>query len=59
MTRVDGRKMVTPLFIVLVAIGGIIEALGWPSAAGLVGAAALLTMLTALGLRSSLRRTTA
>lgn len=42
-----------------VAIGGIIEALGWPSAAGLVGAAALLAILTALGLRSSLRRTTA
>jgi predicted MFS family arabinose efflux permease len=40
-----------------VAIGGVIEALGWPSAAGLVGTAALLAMLTALGLRSSLRRT--
>ena len=40
-----------------VAVGGVIEALGWPSAAGLVGAAALLAMLTALGLRSSLRRT--
>ena len=40
-----------------VAIGSVIEALGWPSAAGLVGAAALLAMLTALGLRSSLRRT--
>lgn len=40
-----------------VAIGGVIEALGWPSAAGLVGAAALLAMLTALGLRSALRRT--
>lgn len=40
-----------------VAIGGVIEALGWPSAAGLVGAAALLAMLTALGLRASLART--
>ena len=39
-----------------VAVGGVIEALGWPSAAGVVGAAALLAMLTALGLRSSLRR---
>lgn len=39
-----------------VAIGGVIEALGWPSAAGLVGAAALLAMLTALGLRGALRR---
>ncbi|SFC64090.1 Predicted arabinose efflux permease, MFS family [Bosea sp. CRIB-10] len=38
-----------------VAIGGVIEALGWPSAAGLVAAAALLAMLTALGLRGALR----
>lgn len=36
-----------------VAIGSVIEALGWPSAAGLVGAAALLAMLTALGLRGA------
>ena len=40
-----------------VAIGGVVETLGWPSAAGLVAGAALLAMLTALGLRSSLRRT--
>lgn len=39
-----------------VAIGGVVESLGWPSAAGLVGVAALLAMLTALGLRRSLRR---
>jgi predicted MFS family arabinose efflux permease len=39
-----------------VAVGGVIEALGWPSAAGVVGAAALLAMLTALGLRGALRR---
>lgn len=38
-----------------VAIGGVIEVLGWPSAAALVGVAALLAMLTALGLRSALR----
>ncbi|HEV7327606.1 MAG TPA: MFS transporter [Bosea sp. (in: a-proteobacteria)] len=36
-----------------VAIGSVIEALGWPSAAGLVGAAAVLAMLTALGLRGA------
>lgn len=40
-----------------VAVGGVIEALGWPAAAGLVAAAALLAILVALGLRSSLRRT--
>ena len=40
-----------------VAVGGVIEALGWPSAAGVVGAAALLAMLTALGLRDVLSRT--
>ncbi|MGE7469058.1 CynX/NimT family MFS transporter [Bosea sp. NPDC003192] len=34
-----------------VAIGGVIEALGWPSAAALVGGAAALAILTALGLR--------
>ncbi len=39
-----------------VAVGGVIEALGWPSAAGVVGAAALLAMLTALGLRDVLGR---
>jgi len=39
-----------------VAVGGVIEALGWPSAAGVVGAAALLAMLTALGLRNVLGR---
>lgn len=36
-----------------VAIGSVIEALGWPSAAGLVGAAAGLAILTALGLRGA------
>jgi predicted MFS family arabinose efflux permease len=36
-----------------VAIGSVIEALGWPSAAGLVGAAAVLAILTALGLRGA------
>jgi predicted MFS family arabinose efflux permease len=40
-----------------VAVGGVIEALGWSAAAGLVAAAALLAILVALGLRSSLRRT--
>ena len=39
-----------------VAVGGVIEALGWPSAAGVVGAAALLAMLTGLGLRDVLGR---
>lgn len=39
-----------------VAVGGVIEALGWPSAAGLVGGAAVLAILTALGLRSALSR---
>lgn len=39
-----------------VAVGSVIEALGWPSAAGVVGAAALLAMLTALGLRDVLGR---
>jgi predicted MFS family arabinose efflux permease len=34
-----------------VALGSVIEALGWPSAAGLVGGAALLASVTALGLR--------
>lgn len=34
-----------------VAVGGVIEALGWPSAAGLVGGTAVLAILTALGLR--------
>jgi len=34
-----------------VAIGGVIEALGWPSAAGLVSGAAVLAIVTALGLR--------
>ncbi|MCV9940548.1 hypothetical protein OIU35_29710 [Boseaceae bacterium BT-24-1] len=36
-----------------VAIGGVIEALGWPAAAGLVGGAAVLAILTALGLRGA------
>ncbi|MGX1790693.1 MFS transporter [Bosea sp. NPDC055332] len=36
-----------------VAIGGVIEALGWPSAAGLVGGTAVLAILTALGLRGA------
>lgn len=39
-----------------VAVGSVIEALGWPSAAGLVGGAALLASLTALGLRGPLAR---
>jgi len=39
-----------------VAVGGVIEALGWPSAAGLVGGASLLAILTALGLRGALSR---
>lgn len=39
-----------------VAVGGVIEALGWPSAAGLVGGAAVLTILTALGLRGAFRQ---
>jgi predicted MFS family arabinose efflux permease len=39
-----------------VAIGSVIEALGWPAAAGLVAAAALLAILVALGLRAPLRR---
>ncbi|WID94775.1 MFS transporter [Bosea vestrisii] len=39
-----------------VAIGGVIEALGWPSAAGLVGGAAVLAILTAFGLRGALSR---
>lgn len=39
-----------------VAIGGIIAALGWPAAAGLVGAAALFAMLVALGLRGATER---
>lgn len=36
-----------------VAIGSVIEAFGWPSAAGLVGAVAVIAILTALGLRSA------
>lgn len=36
-----------------VAIGSVIEALGWPSAAGLVGGAAVIAMLAALGLRGA------
>ncbi|AZO79427.1 MULTISPECIES: MFS transporter [unclassified Bosea (in: a-proteobacteria)] len=39
-----------------VAVGGVIEALGWPSAAGLVGGTAVLAILTALGLRGVFRR---
>ncbi|CAN7621467.1 MFS transporter [Bosea sp. LjRoot90] len=39
-----------------VAVGGVIEALGWPSAAGLVGGAAVLAILTAFGLRGALGR---
>lgn len=39
-----------------VAVGGIIEAFGWPAAAWLVGAAALLAAATALGLRSTITR---
>ncbi|RXT53832.1 MFS transporter [Bosea sp. Tri-44] len=39
-----------------VAVGGVIEALGWPSAAGLVGGAAVLAILTAFGLRGALSR---
>ncbi|CAN7647989.1 MFS transporter [Bosea sp. LjRoot237] len=39
-----------------VAIGGVIEALGWPSATGLVGGAALLAILTAFGLCGALSR---
>lgn len=41
-----------------VAIGSVIEALGWPSAAGLVGGAALLAVLMALGLRGATERKT-
>ncbi|CAD5288401.1 Predicted arabinose efflux permease, MFS family [Bosea sp. 62] len=36
-----------------VAIGSVIEAFGWPSAAGLVGGAAVIAILTALGLRGA------
>jgi predicted MFS family arabinose efflux permease len=36
-----------------VAIGSVIEAFGWPSAAGLVGGAAVIAVLTALGLRGA------
>ncbi len=39
-----------------VAIGSVIEAFGWPSAAGLVGGAAVMAVLTALGLRGAPRR---
>ncbi|WP_186416957.1 MFS transporter [Bosea sp. CS1GBMeth4] len=39
-----------------VAVGGIIEAFGWPAAAWLVGTAALLATATALALRGALRR---
>jgi predicted MFS family arabinose efflux permease len=41
-----------------VAVGGVIEALGWPAAAGLVGGAAVLASLTALGLRGVYGRPT-
>lgn len=39
-----------------VAVGGVIQVLGWPSAAGLVGGAAALAILAALGLRGVLGR---
>lgn len=39
-----------------VAVGGVIQVLGWPFAAGLVGGAAALAILAALGLRGVLGR---
>lgn len=39
-----------------VAVGGVIQVLGWPSAAGLVGGAAALAILAAFGLRGVLGR---